>query len=58
MIRIANLSYSSFPITENNTEVLNTIAPEDDNSDDEPSFLVYFLRAIFKFYNIKYIFLI
>ena len=42
----ASISYASFPITENNTE-LTTINFEDD--EEEPSLLVYILRGILFF---------
>jgi len=47
---LANISYASFPITENNNlELLNTQIFEDDEEEDEPSLLVYILRGIFVF---------
>ena len=48
LITLTNVSYASFPITENNTcEVLSaTIIQDNDDDDNEPSLLVYILRGI------------
>ena len=45
---LTNVSYASFPITENNTcEVLSaTIIQDNDDDDNEPSLLVSILRGI------------
>ena len=46
LITLTNVSYASFPITENNTcEVLSATIIQD-NDDNEPSLLVYILRGI------------
>jgi uncharacterized protein (DUF983 family) len=44
---LSNLSFASFPITENNTALttINFEAPDDDD-DDEPSLIVLILRGV------------
>jgi hypothetical protein len=42
----ANVSYASFPITENNTVLTTTNFEDSDNDDDEPSLIVLILRGL------------
>ena len=48
LITLTNVSYASFPISENNTyEVLTAINLEEpDDDDNEPSLIVFILRGI------------
>ena len=45
LIIVANFSYASFPVTESNAEILNTIVSED-TEEDEPSLLEAILMGI------------
>ena len=45
LITITNFSYASFPFTESNTEILNTVVSED-TEEDEPSPLEAILMGI------------
>lgn len=43
---LSNVSYASFPITENNTELTLINFEEDEEKDNEPSLIVQILRGI------------
>jgi len=43
---LANVSYASFPITENNTVLTTTNFEDTDDEDNEPSLIVLILRGL------------
>lgn len=45
LITVTNFSYASFPVTESNAEILNTIISEDTDK-DEPSLLEAILMGV------------
>ena len=45
LITVSNFSYASFPVTESNAEILNTILSED-TEEEEPSLLEAILMGI------------
>jgi hypothetical protein len=46
IITLANASYASFPITDNNTELTTIVAEDEEDDDNEPSLIEQVLMTI------------